>query len=162
MIAAATIANVAVAFFQWKAIQETNALSSRPSVFVKTVTLSEEFPIEAHVTIENSGNGPAISLYTAGVSQVRLQPLPDNPEYPTPRHAPSRGVLGPGQIFTVSVPTEIATAEQLRAIRAASPRLYIYGSLEYSDHRGRRYRTTFCGFIRGKAYEWCPNNNDAT
>ena len=162
VIAVATAVNVAVAFFQWQAIQEANDLSSRPSVLVRAVTLSENLPIEANIAIENSGKGPAISLYTVGVSQVRLQPLPNNPEYPPPRQAPSRGVLGPGQIFAVAVPTEIATADQLRSIRAATPRLYVYGRIEYSDHRGRRYRTTFCGFIRGKSYEWCPNNNDAT
>lgn len=174
VIAVATGFNVIIAFFQWKATQESIMLtrkaleiSQRPWIIfdrMDKIELRPNVPIGTVLRFKNTGAGPAldVTLETI-VTPPTERPLPKRLRRPPPVGVISRGPLGPGQTITVPIRIGPISSEAFEAIQNRSRRLYVYGFANYSDEFGRMCELTFCTFLEPYGVlNLCERDNDVS
>lgn len=125
---------------------------------------------EFHPNIVNDGQTPAHDLIFNATVDLLPFPLPQNFNFPLPPlNAPSVSVLGPRQSkFMISFSLRRFTIDELHEILLhGNQRLYLYGTVTYTDVFADTRYTNFCFTIQwgsrgGAIYITNQYHNDAT
>jgi len=120
--------------------------------------------------IKNTGQTPAYEVKYSARSVISTYPLPDDFTFPVVGTGvyTSSSVLGSGeQLFAVIAADSMYATAELAAIKApGNRRIWVYGTVEYTDVFEKKRSTKFCFFIlwrgiSGPAWMRYGRHNDA-
>jgi hypothetical protein len=123
---------------------------------------------ELQLSIQNSGQTPAIDLTNLSILLPRPYPLPENMDLtiPIPETQKEAGItLHPREADFGSILTRTVEPPQYAAIKMGIARLYAFGTINYKDVFGTAHWTHFCYSFYGEGAtltKWvsCPRYND--
>jgi len=129
--------------------------------------MSGQFKIGEISTIDimfiNSGKTPAKQVVCK--AKGRIIPLGVEPDYTKEILIESKGILAPQQVSGIKITdARPVTEEHFGAVKSGKERLYIYGTVYYSDTFNKNHWVSFCYYLGHDMVTWTPyinhNNTD--
>lgn len=145
----------------------TREIENRPYVVVKQVTLTGI--IGAEIQFENTGRTPALNV-TADISYGYLdldknEFLAEVPWYMSygiaEKEYQSQPVIAAGTTYNRRVEFTFSNEEELK-LKSTGEDIYrhVSGKITYRDIFGQTHTTTFCLYLYGERFVYCPIGND--
>jgi len=145
---------------QWLTMHDALNLDNRPWVGIGGsgnfgIDLVEGGPLRVSLNAQNFGRTPALNLVTVNKMEAGTNGHVPNCENYTKAEASPPIVLFPGSITTIKIDTNKPSAQgnaflhlnafQVSTVKNGTVRVYVFGSIWYSDTlHSREHRTDYC------------------